>query len=95
MPARITQPAPKGLLWLEDAAPLLGVQPSTLRKWRLKRTGPKSFKHAGRVVYRETEIDAYLDGCEAADPHSNPELNPLNRAPRPHIPGQRPGRAAA
>lgn len=88
MPAATTLPAPKGLLWLEDAAERLGVQPSTLRKWRMKHTGPASFKHAGRVVYRETAIDDYLDGCEAADSRSNPALIEV-RKPRPHVPARR------
>lgn len=85
MPAATTLPAPKGLLWLEDAADRLGVKPSTLRKWRMKRTGPESFKFAGRVVYRETAIDAYIDGCEAADSCSNPDLNPVLRKPEPRL----------
>lgn len=85
MPAATTLPAPAGLLWLEDAAELLGVMPSTLRKWRMRRVGPASFKHAGRVVYRLTAIDAYINGCEAADSRSNPALNPVLQAARPQL----------
>jgi len=85
MPAATTLPAPAGYLWLEQAAERLGVQPSTLRKWRQRRIGPASFKHAGRVVYRETALADHLAGCEAADSRSNPALNPLLRTPEPHI----------
>lgn len=85
MPAATTLPAPAGLLWLEDAADRLGVKPSTLRKWRMLRIGPDSFKVAGRVVYRETKIAEYLEACEAADSRSNPELNPLLKKPQPHL----------
>lgn len=89
MPAPTTLPAPAGLLWLEDAAQRLGVQPSTLRKWRMNRRGPASFKHAGRVVYRETALADYLNGCEAADSRSNPALNPLLRKPEPRLTSRR------
>lgn len=92
MPAPTTLPPPPGLLWLDQAAELLGVKPDTLRTWRKQRRGPASFKYSGRVVYRETAIESYLAGCEAADSRSNPELNPLLRAPEPTI--GRPSRAA-
>jgi predicted DNA-binding transcriptional regulator AlpA len=88
-PSTTNRPAPKGLLWLEDAAEKLGVEKSTLYKWRQKRRGPASFKHAGRIVYRETAIDDYLDACEAADSHSNAALNPLNRLPQPRVSSRR------
>lgn len=66
-----------------QAAAYLGVAVPTLRTWRHRRRGPKSFRMEGHVVYRLAELDAYLDACEASDSRSNPELNPLNRAPRP------------
>jgi predicted DNA-binding transcriptional regulator AlpA len=83
MPPRTNRPAPAGFMWIDDAAEALGVEKSTLYTWRHKRRGPASFKHAGRVMYRKTAIDDYLNGCEAADSRSNPELNPVLRAPRP------------
>jgi len=89
MPADDTLPPPKGYLWLKQAAKELGVQPSTLRKWRLQRKGPASFKHAGKVMYREDSIPAYLAGCEAADSRSNPELNPLLRRPEARLGARR------
>jgi len=85
MPATRTLPAPAGFLWIEDAAEALGVQKSTLYKWRYLRKGPDSFKHAGKVIYRASEIQEYLGRCEAADSRSNPALNPLNRVPQPRI----------
>ncbi|PSJ29591.1 DNA-binding protein [Streptosporangium nondiastaticum] len=63
-----------------QAAAYLGVAIPTLRTWRHRRRGPKSFRMEGHVVYRLVELDAYLDACEAADSRSNPELNPLNQA---------------
>ncbi|MFE2912872.1 helix-turn-helix transcriptional regulator [Kitasatospora indigofera] len=89
MPANDTLPPPEGYLWLTETAKRLGVQPSTLRKWRMQRKGPASFKHAGKVMYREDAIPAYLAACEAADSRSNPELNPLNRRPEPRLSARR------
>lgn len=63
----------------KDAAAYLGVAPGTLRTWRHRRVGPKSFRLGGRIVYRRRALDDYLDACEAADSRSNPDLNPLNR----------------
>jgi hypothetical protein len=76
---------PEGCVWQKEAARRLGVKPETLRTWRYLRKGPASFKVAGRVVYRETAIDAYLAECEAADSRSNPALNPVLRAPEARI----------
>ncbi|MDH6141107.1 hypothetical protein P3T35_003120 [Kitasatospora sp. GP30] len=95
MPASTaSSPPPPGCLWLEQAAERLGVKPTTLRKWRAKRKGPASFKYTGRVVYRESAITDYVDGCEAADSRSNPALNPLLRRPEPHVRAARAPRAA-
>lgn len=72
--------APPGCLWLSDAADYIGYEVSTLRKWRLKRIGPASFRAGGKVTYRLAVLDAWLSEQEAADPHSNPALNPVNAA---------------
>lgn len=85
MSAKTTLPPPAGCLWLPQAAERLGVKPRTLYTWRTRRVGPAGFRHAGRVVYRETALDAYLAECEAADSHSNPALNPVSRKPEPGI----------
>lgn len=90
MPPTANRPAPAGCLWIEDAAAALGVEKSTLYKWRYRRIGPASFKHAGKVVYRETAIAAYLADCEAADSRSNPALNPVLKTPAPRLGSRRP-----
>lgn len=72
MAPKAPPPPPCGYLWIDQAAALLGVQPGTLHKWRYLRKGPASFKHAGRVMYREDAIPAYLAACEvtpARTPH--------------------------
>lgn len=85
MPAKTGTPAPAGFMWIEDAAKALGIQVCTLYKWRQRRTGPASARHAGRLIYSETGIRSYLEGLMASDSHANPELNPVLRVPRPHI----------
>lgn len=74
---------PPAVLSTKQAAAYLGLAVPTLRTWRHRRIGPASFRMGGHVVYRLRELDSYLDACEAADSRSNPELNPLNRVPRP------------
>ncbi|MCZ0994372.1 helix-turn-helix domain-containing protein [Streptomyces noursei] len=64
----------------KQAAAYLGVAIPTMRSWRHRRRGPKSFRMEGHVVYRRAALDAFLDACEAADSRSNPELDPLNQA---------------
>ena len=75
---RTPRKAPPGVLWLPDAAAYIGYEVSTLRKWRLKKIGPASFRIGGRVAYRKDVLDAWLKAQEASDPHSNPALNPAN-----------------
>ncbi|MER7788606.1 helix-turn-helix domain-containing protein [Streptomyces sp. NPDC097640] len=78
--------APPGCLLMADAADYLGYEISTLRKWRnVRKTGPASFKAGGKVVYRIAVLDAWLAAEEAADPHSNPALNPANAPIEPRL----------
>lgn len=52
------------LLPSPEAAVLLGIQPQTLRKWRLTGGGPRYVRlglgPTGRVAYRPADIDAWL-----------------------------------
>jgi hypothetical protein len=64
-----------------DAATYLGVAVATMRTWRHRRRGPKSFRMEGRIVYRRAALDEYIDACESADSRSNAKLDPLNREP--------------
>lgn len=50
----------------KEAAALLELSPSTLSKWRTRREGPPWYKRGKRLVhYYESEILAWLDGCDA------------------------------
>lgn len=57
---------PKGCLWIEDAAAHLGLELTTLRKWRLlgkdAALGMPGFKVGRYVAYKIADLDAYLDG---------------------------------
>lgn len=48
------------LLSTQQAAPLIGQEPETLRQWRHRRIGPPSFKSGGKVVWPEKPLMAWL-----------------------------------
>lgn len=45
------------------AAAYLGRSRSWLEKQRCHGSGPRFLKVGGRVLYRMTDLDSYLDGC--------------------------------
>lgn len=48
------------LLTLPEAAELLRKSPASLRWMRHNGTGPKSGLIGGRLMYRRTDLDAYI-----------------------------------
>ncbi|WP_242545068.1 helix-turn-helix transcriptional regulator [Streptomyces albidoflavus] len=58
-------PAPRGSMWIADAADYLGLSIHTLYKWRQLDTGPRSFAVGRKVAYRIDVLDAYLDSLQA------------------------------
>lgn len=48
------------LLTVKDVAALTHIGVSTLHTWRHRGVGPPSFKLVGRVVYRESELLAWI-----------------------------------
>lgn len=55
-------PAPRArLLRIEQVSERTGVAISTLRHWRQANTGPKSARIGRRVVYREADVEAWID----------------------------------
>ena len=46
-----------------DLARYLGVSVATLRKWRIRRVGPKWLKLGSLVRYRLSDVHTYLNGC--------------------------------
>ncbi len=45
-----------------DAASYVGAKPSTLRAWRVRGRGPRYYKIGGKVFYKETDLDAWIEG---------------------------------
>lgn len=50
------------LLTIEDVAAELDISVSTLRFYRLKGEGPKSFLLGRRVRYRRSDVEAWVEG---------------------------------
>ena len=87
---------PKGCLWLEEAATHVGVEPNTLRKWRVLEKGPISFKVGRFVTYKIADLDAYLEGQYQAAIEPSPERAHDSRPAEPRrLPPRKPARAAA
>jgi predicted site-specific integrase-resolvase len=56
------QSAPTVLLDAHDVATRLkGVSPRTLERWRVTGQGPRFIKVGHRVLYRETDVEDWLD----------------------------------
>ena len=49
------------LLTITEAAEMLRVPVATLRWWRHKGIGPRSFKMGRHVVYQRSDLDAWID----------------------------------
>ncbi|SFJ41322.1 DNA binding domain-containing protein, excisionase family [Amycolatopsis sacchari] len=56
----------KKLLTIDDLADYLGVPKGTLYQWRTKGYGPAGIRVGKYVRYRPDDVDAWLDGQEAA-----------------------------
>jgi hypothetical protein len=90
------QKAPEGCLWIEDAAPRIGVTLATLRKWRVHGKGPQGFPIGRYVAYRIADLDAFLEGQYRAATESDPVREHDSRPPEARLaPHSRRTRAAA
>ena len=49
------------LLRIEEVAEWTGIPENTLRFWRQASKGPRSARLGRRVVYRERDVQAWLD----------------------------------
>ena len=49
------------LLTITEAAELLRAPVATLRYWRHKNIGPRSFRLGRRVLYRRDDLQAWVD----------------------------------
>jgi predicted DNA-binding transcriptional regulator AlpA len=48
------------LLTQKEAAERVRRPPATLRFWRVKGIGPKSANVGGRVLYKESDVEAWI-----------------------------------
>jgi excisionase family DNA binding protein len=54
-------PREPDLLTIAEAAYLLRTPVATLRYWRHRNTGPRSFRLGRRLLYRREELSAWID----------------------------------
>ena len=54
------------LLTIEQAAATLNKPVRTLRNWRYRGGGPRSFRVGGSIRYSRHELDKWLDAQDAA-----------------------------
>ncbi|OUD03373.1 helix-turn-helix domain-containing protein [Streptomyces swartbergensis] len=89
---------PKGCLWIEEAAAHLGLEVTTLRKWRLtgKDVAQKmpGFKVGRYVAYKVDDLDAYLNRQYQAALTPAASRVYESRPPEPRL-SRKPARAAA
>lgn len=57
----VSSPASTAAVESAVAAPMIGVEPLTLKLWRRKGIGPPYVKFGNRVRYRVADIEAWLD----------------------------------
>lgn len=57
-----------GLMKMTEVSEYTGISISTLRWLRHQRRGPKGGVVAGRVMYRQSDVDAWLDAQFENDP---------------------------
>lgn len=52
----------------EQAAAYLGpnISPKTLQNWRWQGRGPRFLKVGGKVFYRQSDLERFLERCERA-----------------------------
>ncbi|MCZ4509920.1 helix-turn-helix domain-containing protein [Streptomyces sp. ActVer] len=81
------QKAPEGCLWIEEAAPYIGVTLATLRKWRVEAKGPgrKGFPIGRYIAYRVEDLDAYLEAQYQAAVAPTPDAEHDSRPPEPRL----------
>jgi excisionase family DNA binding protein len=49
------------LLTIDEAADLVRAPVATLRCWRHRNTGPRSFRLGRRVLYRRDDLNAWIN----------------------------------
>ncbi|GAB5388408.1 MAG: hypothetical protein Alpg2KO_13760 [Alphaproteobacteria bacterium] len=55
------------LLDQHQTAKYLALSPKTLANWRTQGKGPEYHKIGGRIRYRQSDLDAYVNRCRYAN----------------------------
>jgi predicted DNA-binding transcriptional regulator AlpA len=50
-----------GYMSIEDAAAFLGLSKLTLLNMRCDGTGPKSYKHGKKIIYKQSDLIAWFE----------------------------------
>lgn len=56
-----TPEKPNTLMFLKEAADMLRLPESTLRYWRHMNKGPKAARIGGRVMYRKSDVENWIE----------------------------------
>lgn len=56
-----SMPQIEKLIRVPEVAELTGISEDTLRHWRSRGTGPRSARLGRRIVYRESEVVAWIE----------------------------------
>jgi hypothetical protein len=78
-PATIESP----VLNLKELAAYCRRTPRAMYALRDRRNGPPMFRKAGRLYAYKVDVDEWLASGYAADPGSNPDLDPTRRGAEP------------
>lgn len=49
------------ILRIDDVAEMTGIPEPTLRRWRIEGRGPRAGKFGKRLVYRRSDVRAWID----------------------------------
>ena len=66
----MTEDPKNDLLTTPEVAMITRTPASTLRNWRNTGAGPRSFRLGKRVVYRHSDVQAWITTCEAREHRS-------------------------
>lgn len=67
------------LLTEAQAAAYRGLKPQTVRIERCRGKGPRYIRQGGRIFYRRSDLERYLEAC-AVDPSAKQEERKLERS---------------
>ena len=51
----------RGFLTEKHTGKAINTAPSTLRAWRVKGKGPRYYKIGGKILYKQSDLDAWIE----------------------------------